>query len=71
MRGRICELLQVSVCAAKRGVLSEALPPLRTRSVMSRATFDAPIIVPEASRIGDTVSDTFRTRPSFVWRFVS
>ena len=43
----------------------------RLRSVMSRATFAAPIIVPSASRIGETLSETSMIRPSFVSRWVS
>ena len=43
----------------------------RFRSVMSRATFAAPMIVPSASRIGETLSETSMTRPSFVSRWVS
>ena len=34
-------------------------------SVMSRAIFAAPTIVPSASRIGETLSETSMTRPSF------
>ena len=41
------------------------------RSVMSRATFDAPIIAPRASLTGDTVSDMGMKRPSLVRRTVS
>ena len=41
------------------------------RSVMSRATFDAPMIFPCASLTGDTVNETGTRRPSLVRRTVS
>src|SRR4029077_14083102 len=44
---------------------------IRTRSVTSRAIFDAPTTRPVSSRIGDTVSETERLVPSFRWRTVS
>ena len=39
--------------------------------VRSRAIVDAPTIVPSASRIGETVSETGNTVPSFRTRMVS
>ena len=44
---------------------------IRRRSVMSRPTFEAPIISPSAFLMGDTVSDTSMIVPSFLRRFVS
>ena len=41
------------------------------RSVMSRATFDAPTSRPDLSRTGDTVSEMSRRRPSLARRTVS
>lgn len=41
------------------------------RSVMSRATLDAPIIRPALSLTGETVSEMLSRRPSLVWRSVS
>ena len=38
---------------------------------MSLATFEAPMMLPSASRTGETVSETSMMRPSFVRRFVS
>ena len=38
--------------------------------VMSRAIAAAPMMVPEPSRIGDTLSDTGTIRPSLCWRSV-
>ena len=40
-------------------------------SVMSLATFEAPMMLPSASRMGETVSETSMMRSSFVRRFVS
>jgi len=39
--------------------------------VMSRATFETPMIFPVSSRTGEIVTDTFSSRPSLVWRMVS
>jgi hypothetical protein len=41
------------------------------RSVMSRATLDAPITCPDLSRSGDTHNDMSISRPSFATRTVS
>jgi hypothetical protein len=38
--------------------------------VMSRPIFEAPMMRPEASRMGETVSETSMTVPSFRLRFV-
>jgi hypothetical protein len=38
---------------------------------MSRAVFETPIIAPDASRTGETVSEMSIGRPSFVRRTVS
>ena len=43
----------------------------RLRSVMSRAIFEAPTILPALSRIGETQSETEITRPSLVCLTVS
>ena len=41
------------------------------RSVMSRAIFDAPMILPSAFLMGDTVSEISTKLPSLRWRTVS
>jgi len=41
------------------------------RSVMSRAIFDAPMILPLMSLIGDMVTETWISSPSLRWRTVS
>ena len=56
-----------SAAASSRSRSSSA----RLRSVMSLATFEAPMILPSASRIGETLSETSMMRPSFVRRLVS
>jgi hypothetical protein len=43
----------------------------RARSVTSRAIFEAPMMVPWSSRIGETVSEMEREVPSFLSRMVS
>ena len=43
----------------------------RLRSVMSLAIFEAPITLPERSRIGEIVRDTSIARPPLVRRTVS
>ncbi len=43
----------------------------RFRSVMSRAMVDAPVTAPDASRMGETVSETARWTPSLATRSVS
>ena len=43
----------------------------RFRSVMSRATFDAPMTRPSSSRIGETVREMSIRRPSLATRTVS
>ena len=50
---------------------SRSASSARLRSVMSRATFDAPMILPPASWIGETVSDTSTRPPSLRVRCVS
>ena len=59
--------LAASAAASSRSRSSSA----RFRSVMSRATFEAPTILPSASQIGETLSDTSMMRPSLVHRLVS
>ena len=44
---------------------------LRLRSVTSRATFEAPTMLPLLSRIGEMVSEMWTWRPSFATRTVS
>jgi hypothetical protein len=44
---------------------------IRFFSVISRAIFDAPIIVPAEFRTGDTLSEISTRRPSLVSRSVS
>ena len=56
--------LAASAAASSRSRSSSA----RLRSVMSLAIFEAPTIVPSASRIGETVSETSMRRPSLVTR---
>ena len=50
--------------------LQTARPRCRFSSVMSRPIFEAPMIRPEASRIGETVSETSMIVPSLRRRFV-
>ena len=66
----IGELFEVGICSSKSVVYRQIICSLCSRSVISRATLDAPMILPLESLIGETVSDIVRTRPSFVCRFV-
>ena len=56
-----------SMIAARRDRSSSR----RRRSVMSRATLEAPTMRPALFRTGDTVNEMSRSRPSFVIRTVS
>ena len=50
---------------------SRAAASSLVRSVTSRAIFEAPMMVPLSSLIGETVSDTAISAPSLRWRVVS
>jgi hypothetical protein len=61
----------ISPSVAVLAACSRAAASIRTRSVTSRAIFDAPTTRPVSLRIGDTVSETESVVPSFRWRTVS
>ncbi len=56
-------------CSASRSWASRS--STRRRSVMSRAIFDAPMISPELSRSGDSVTEMLISWPSARTRTVS
>ena len=51
--------------------MSRSSSSARFRSVMSRAIFDAPTMLPFGSRIRETVREMSRRRPSFATLMVS
>ena len=61
------------VCSAKFNCASllRSAASVCLRAVISRVTLDAPIILPPASLMGDTVTETSIRLPSFVRRTVS
>jgi hypothetical protein len=65
-------MLETALTAARNlASLPLSADSMRFQAVMSRAIFEAPMISPEATRIGETVSEMSSTRPSLVCLFVS
>ena len=71
VRDHVAKLLQSLIRALQLRRLGASLSSTCLRSVMSRAIFEAPMIVPRALRIGEMVTDTSSNRPSLVRRTVS
>ncbi len=64
----------LTIASSEESTIAASCPrssSLSRRSLMSRATFDAPMMVPLAVRTGDTVSEIGIRRPSLVRRTVS
>jgi len=70
-RGPLSRELKNEAAAAEKGTLdARNAASARLGPVMSRAILAAPIIVPRASRMGETVRETSNLEPSFRWRTV-
>ena len=61
----------VSACASSSAFLNDTASSASLRSVMSRATFDAPTTRPAASLMGEIVKEISRSVPSLRMRQVS